>query len=262
MVGLERLVDEHFATLGAIDQIQLAGFGSGILRPDRLTGTFVDRLVAFACRTLVSMNLARWWHINYFTFRELFRAIGQSVDNPIIVETGSSAYGTNSSMLFAALANATNGEFNTVDNNPATVERLRQALLARFGDHPRMKCHFDDSIAFIHKYSGTPNVVYLDSYDLEPGFFTESARHGLHEFEGLLPKLDQRLALILIDDTPARHEIFRKTREPKYMAAVDRHLASTGRLPGKGELIVEAIRGDRRFRILDWQYQLLLEFRN
>ena len=45
------------------------------------------------------------------------------------------------------------------------------------------------------------------------------------------------------------------------MHAVDAHrTAFNGRLPGKGELILEAIKIDRRFSILAWEYQALLRF--
>ena len=84
------------------------------------------------------------------------------------------------------------------------------------------------------------NIVYLDSYDLNPGSFEESAAHGLKEFEGLLPKLAEK-AFILIDDTPKTRQIVGNITFPAYLEEVDRHIALYGRLPGKGELILKSI---------------------
>lgn len=257
-----RLIDEHFASLGATDVLDLGDGYSKILRPDRITGSALDHLSKAFAEVLAASQFARWRHINYFTFSRLFEAVAQRIDVPIILETGSSAHGVNSSALLASLARASGGRFDTVDLNPATVQRVGAMLRERFGEDDSLNCHHGDSTAFIAGYRGTPNVVYLDSYDLNPGDFVGSAAHGLREFENLLPILDPRCSLVLIDDTPKTREIFRKMCSADYLQAVDRHMMSTGRLPGKGELIVEVIREDKRFQILDWEYQLLLLYRS
>lgn len=251
MIGLslaERLVQEHFATLREMDALELADGYSRILKP--------DPAVAAA---LLGGGAARWRHVNFFTFQALFRTAGQILDKPLILETGSSAHGTNSSMLLASLAEGADGQFDSVDINPQTTQRLVQQLSARFGPSPRLRAHTGDSVTFIQGFGGRANLVYLDSYDLNAHDFAGSARHGLAEFQALLPKLDST-ALILIDDTPCSREIFRKMTPPDYLAAVDRHAAAHGRLPGKGELIAEAVRADSRFQILAWEYQLLLRY--
>lgn len=256
----ETLVEAHFATLGETDVLELGDAYSRLLKPDRTTGGALDHLLKAFADVLVAGKAARWRHVNYFTFLALGRAIDQLIETPLILETGSSAHGTNSSMLLAALAEQGGGRFDTVDINPATTQRLQASLAERFGASPRLHCHTGDSVAFLQAFAGTANIVYLDSYDLNPGDFQNSARHGLAEFEALLPKL-QPTTLILIDDTPKSRDIFRKMTPPDYLAAVDQHIGLHNRLPGKGELIAEAIRTDRRFQILDWQYQLLLLYR-
>lgn len=256
-----QLIDEHFTSLGATDVLDLGDGYSRLLRPDRITGTALDHLSKAFAEVLVASQFAQWRHVNHHTFSRLFEAIAQRIDSPIILETGSSAHGVNSSILLASLARMGGGRFDTVDLNPATVQRVRAALHERFGADDKLVCHHGDSVAFIAEYDGVANVVYLDSYDLDPGHFRESAEHGLQEFEKLLPKLDPHCALILIDDTPRTRDIFRKMCPPEYLQAVDQHMSSTGRLPGKGELIIEAIRDDKRFHILEWEYQLLLLYR-
>lgn len=257
-----QLIETHFASLGATDVLDLGDGYSKILRPDRISGTALDHLSKAFAEVLAASQFAQWRHINYFTFSRLFDAIAQRIDVPIILETGSSAHGVNSSALFASLARTRSGRFDTVDLNPQTVQRVSAMLRERFGEDDRLTCHRGDSVEFIANYKHTANVAYLDSYDLNPDDFIGSAAHGLREFEALLPKLDPGCALILIDDTPKTREIFRKMCPADYLQAVDRHMISTGRLPGKGELIVEAIRDDKRFQILDWEYQLLLLYRS
>lgn len=257
----KRLIDEHFASLGATDVLDLGDGYSRLLRPDRITGTALDHLSKAFAEVLAASQFAQWRHINYHTFSRFFEAIARWIELPTILETGSSAHGVNSSVLLASLARASGGRLDTVDLNSATVQRVRTTLRERFGDDDRLNCHHADSVAFIAAYQGRPNVVYLDSYDLNPGDFSESAAHGLREFENLLPKLDPNCALILIDDTPRTRDIFRKMCPANYLEAVDRHFSATGRLPGKGETIIETIKEDKRFHILEWEYQLLLLYR-
>lgn len=261
MSTITDLVPKHFGTLGATDVLDFGDGYSRLLKPDRATGTALDHLLKAFADIVVGSRLASWQHVNFHTFSCLFQAIDRMIDLPVILETGSSAHGVNSSLLFAALAQATGGSFDTVDLNPATVARVRDAIARRFGTFPDLRCHCGDSVEFIRGYAAAPNIVYLDSYDLNPGDFVGSAHHGLLEFEAVVAKLGGELALILIDDTPRTREIFRKMCAPEYLTAVDRHVAATGRLPGKGELIVEAIAKDRRFEILEWEYQLLLAYR-
>jgi predicted O-methyltransferase YrrM len=256
-----QLVDEHFASLGSTDVLDLGDGFSRLLRPDRCTGTALDHITKAFAEVLVGSKLAQWRHVNHHTFSCLFSGVAQLIEHPIILETGSSAHGVNSSMLFASLASKADGRFDTVDLNSETVQRVSAMMREKFGQDGRISCHLGDSATFIENYTDTPNVVYLDSFDLNPGHFTESAAHGLLEFANLVPKLDSKCALILVDDTPRTREIFRKMCPADYLLAVDRHVSRTGRLPGKGELIIESIRKDRRFQILEWEYQLLLLYR-
>ncbi len=254
------LFEAHFGTLGSTDVLDLGDEYSRILRPDLASGTALDHVLKAFADVLAASGFGHWRHVNYFTFKALFEQIAQHIERPVILETGSSAYGTNSSVLFAALAEAADGSFDTVDLNPETTNRVRGVLHGKFGPSPRLRCHNGDSVGFIETFAGRPNVVYLDSYDLLPGIFAESAEHGLREFEKLVPKLADSRCFVLIDDTPRTREIFRKMCPPNFLPAVDAHVQATGRLPGKGERIIEAIKDDRRFQVLAWEYQVLLGF--
>lgn len=200
-----------------------------------------------------------WRHVNFFTFLQLFECIDRYIEVPTILETGSSAHGTNSSMLFAGLAAESGGTFDTVDINTETYQRVSKSILGKFGVRKNLRCHCGDSIEFIRNYFGASiNVAYLDSYDLEVDSFEQSAWHGYQEFCALVPKLCKKLAFILVDDTPRTIDIFEKMFSGPDFAGVQAYLHSTGSLPGKGRLIVEKIKNDGRFKIIAWEYQILI----
>ena len=104
------------------------------------------------------------------------------------------------------------------------------------------------------------NVIYLDSYDLDPDHYDEAAAHGLAEFEALLPKLDPAGAVILIDDTPATRPYIATQLSGVNLAKADDYLAKRGFMPGKGATIAKQIDGDPCFKIIAWEYQLLIAY--
>ena len=209
---------------------------------------------------LLKSKLAKWHHICHFTFERLFLEAASWIKTPKILETGSSAHGTNSSILFSSLINTVGGCLDTVDLNPETTSRIQNLIVKKYPQlGGRARCHNMDSVAFINEIEGTFNIVYLDSYDLYPSIFKESEEHGLKEFEAIIPKLTEN-ALILIDDTPRSREIFKLMNDAAFMEAVDTHVQNTGYLPGKGALIIKKIQQDHRFKIISHEYQLLIKF--
>ena len=104
-----------------------------------------------------------------------------------IIETGSSAWGANSSMLFDLYVSNFGGSFNSVDirMDPAINLSSKCSNLSNFW------C--DDSANWLSNYvdktSEVINLVYLDSWDLSPEKPIQSALHGLNEFLTLLPFL-------------------------------------------------------------------------
>ena len=253
------IIENHFNSLPDGNVLDFEDGYSKILGPLKGSDLGVENIFYALAPMLIKTKQAKYRHINYFTFKRLFEEIAKKIKAPVILETGSSAHGTNSSILFCELAKKYNGLFDTIDINPDTVSRLQNILSSQYSSDDRLKSHLGDSVDFIKKYQHKANVVYLDSYDLDPNAFDKSAEHGLLEFEALLPKLDNQ-AFILIDDTPSTREIFKKMTPPEYLIKVDTHFAIHDRLPGKGELVLEKIAGDKRFTILDHQYQLLIQY--
>jgi len=145
---------------------------------------------------LTEDEMKKGHHINYYTFRKFFEML-KSIENPLILETGSSAWGVNSSTLFDNYINRYGGEFHTVDLHPYTTQKVRQTL------SPLSTAHNGDSVNFLLNFKNTRPVdaVYLDSYDMDWLNYEPSAQHGKKEMEAVLPLLNKR-SLILIDDTP------------------------------------------------------------
>jgi hypothetical protein len=200
-------------------------------------------------------------HINYPTFRRLVEEM-MSLGDVAILETGSSAYGTNSSALFAQLARALGGTFVTVDANPATAAGATE-LIAQLGCGGVARAVCAESVAFLRQHAARCNVVYLDSFDLVPDRFVESENHGWSEFKTLCERglLDSRGALILVDDTPRTLEILATQVDDAYLAKAREHLVRHNRLPGKGALIAQRVASDQRFELLAWEYQILFRVR-
>lgn len=255
------IIENHFDSLTEGNVLDFQDGYSKILGPLQGSDIGIENILYALAPMLIKTRQARYRHINYFTFKRLFEEISKKIKKPVILETGSSAHGINSSILFCELAISYDGLFDTIDINPDTVLRLKNILKNKYPSDDRINSHLGDSVDFIKKYDRKANIVYLDSYDLDPDSFDKSAAHGLQEFEALLPKLDNE-AYILIDDTPCTRSIFKKITSHEYLMKVDAHMSIYGRLPGKGELILEKISNDKKFTILDHQYQVLIKYTN
>jgi predicted O-methyltransferase YrrM len=261
MPDIVALVDRHFDTLTERDIFVLRDGLSRVYRPCQLTGTPLDHAVCALWRVLARRNIGQFRHINYFTFRRFFEEIANLAGPFRILETGSSAYGVSSSRLLSALADATGSSFDTVDLAPRTHARVADELRRLYPASTALHAHCGDSVAFLRAIEGIANVIYLDSYDLDPDHYDEAAAHGLAEFDALLPKLDPAGAIILIDDTPGARSYFATQLAAKSLARVDEYVDANGFLPGKGALIARRIVGDARFSIVAWEYQLLIRYK-
>jgi hypothetical protein len=176
----------------------------------------------------------RTHHINYFTFRKFFELLAE-FDKPQIIETGSSAYGTNSSVMLDNYVCKYGGELHTVDINPQTTRNVR----ARLSTHSYT--YTGDSVDFLRAFNGTIDAAYLDSYDLDFNNPRPAAEHGRNEMEALLPLIKTR-ALILIDDTPksAYYLPFRNNVHTK--------LCGAEIMPGKGMYAEDVLKAHTEFQ--------------
>jgi len=244
--------EEHFRSLSAYDR-----YRDSLAFVEPRLKSLAPGLSGAQITALFGRELT---HINYPTFRDLCERVA-GLQRVAVVETGSSSYGTNSSALFARIAALRGGSFTTIDLNPAVSARAGQ-MFAALGCSGCCKALCGDSITTLRSMAGQFTIAYLDSYDLTPEQFVASERHGLAEFQTLLERelLDAQESYILIDDTPRTIEILATQVDDQYLQRAREHVISFGRLPGKGALIAQAVRGHADFEILSWEYQLLLRY--
>lgn len=178
---------------------------------------------------------------------------GLKATNPIIFETGTSAYGVDSSRLFNEFVRKFGGKFFSVDINPKASEKLK------IGKSRRTTYLVSDSVSAIEAFSSkfsinTIDFVYLDSWDVDWDDPLPSAKHGLAEFNAISRYLKTG-SIILIDDTP---------NEIDWIPVSSRELALTflatyGALPGKGALILSNQEINSDYEILYHSYNLVLQ---
>lgn len=173
----------------------------------------------------------------------------------IIIETGSSAWGANSSMLFDLYVSAFGGSFHSVDL------RAEPALTLSKKCSSRSSFWTDDSCKWLSSLSSfvplTPDLIYLDSWDVDPSSPVDSAVHGLSEFLNIIPYL-KKGSLVLVDDTPVSYEVAQKVQGEQWALS---WLESSERYsfkPGKGSLIKQYVERSTNFKVIAHEYQMLL----
>ena len=174
----------------------------------------------------------------------------------IIIETGSSAWGVNSSMLFDSYVNSFGGHFATVDKRLVPLATLKGKVTKR------TTLYCDDSLNFHEmtvKAKDAVDLVYLDSWDVNWSYPLASGYHGLREMLAVLPILRKSNGILLVDDTPANPDIFHK--ETGLDKSVFESFVNTyGSLPGKGGLILNYLQGNNIGSVIQHDYQLLVKF--
>lgn len=169
-----------------------------------------------------------------------------------IVETGSAAWGTNSSLLFDAYVNSFGGTFASVDIRAEPSIALSKSCtnLSRF--------YCGDSVDFLktlERGNSIIDLLYLDSWDVDWEDPLPSAIHGLHEFLTVFPALRPG-SVVLIDDTPA-NESHMAAAQPTKIESFIAFRDKFGFAPGKGSLVKQWLIDRAIGREMRHEYQLL-----
>ena len=178
-------------------------------------------------------------------------------ENPArIIETGSSAWGANSSMLFDLYVSNFGGSFETVDirMEPAISLSKKCSNLSNFWCNDSVKWLSD----LVEKNSKEINLVYLDSWDLDPKAPIDPALHGLNEFLTILPLL-KKGCLVLIDDTPINEDYALPVHNNDFVQKWVKSKQKYGFPPGKGSLIKQYVEFNSIGKIIEHKYQLLIK---
>lgn len=193
-------------------------------------------------------------HINHLTFKKLFENMA-SLKEPIILESGIASRGTQSTYLFNEVVRKYGGRFWSVDNDPGLVATHMGNMC------PGTQLVCNDSVAFFREWtksnqSQSPDVIYLDSYDLDFYNPEPSGQHGLAEYHALVPAIKKN-TLLLIDDTPI-NPYWMDTRGPAFYDMIDYYGKNKG-MPGKGMYVLDEITNADK---LIHNYQVLYRFSN
>lgn len=189
-------------------------------------------------------------HLNYLTFKELFK--NMSTTRPLtILESGIASAGTQSTYLFNEFVRKYGGRFWSVDINRELVDRHAGNMC------PATTLVCEDSVSFFTEWTkknDVADVVYLDSWDLDFYNPNPAGIHGLSEYRALLPTFRPG-SLLLIDDTPSS-PYWLDTRGKLYSDMVQLYNAK-GLFPGKGMYVLSE---PKNATMLLHNYQVLYRF--
>ena len=105
-----------------------------------------------------------------------------------------------STLIFAEFVSKINGFFWSVDILESSLLLASKLIKENLNSSmPYVSLWHMDSIDFLSSFTDTIDLLYLDSFDLEPGFVDEAQEHNLNEFKASENKLSNN-CLILIDD--------------------------------------------------------------
>ena len=197
-------------------------------------------------------NIGKPMHLNYLTFRELFKQMDNK-KNLNILESGISSAGTNSTYLFNEYIKKYGGKLWSVDINKNLIDTHQGNMC------PGTTLVCNDSIKFFNEWCNThkgvqADVIYLDSWDLDWYDPHPAAMHGLNEYLSLLPSYNKN-TLLLIDDTPSS-PYWIDTRD-KLFDDMIKYYINKMELPGKGQYILNVY---KNANVLLHNYQILYKF--
>lgn len=170
------------------------------------------------------------------TFRQIFEYLDQQAGPILIIETGVARQPDNwagdgqSTVMFDRYVTARGPDSHVlaVDISADSVTACR----AMVGDQTTV--HLQDSVKFLDNLARNadgpgPNLVYLDSYDLDWDYWFASAAHCIKEFAAVTPLLTPYTLLVTDDSPPVTH----------ILASGEHTLIAPGKIAGKGRLLAE-----------------------
>lgn len=171
-----------------------------------------------------------------------------------IIETGTSAWGTDSTRLWDAYVQRFGGELWSVDLSETPSRRLSRQVC----DHTHLVVQ--DSVSFLQSFVAqhplrTVDLCYLDSWDVDWADPAASMDHGLAEYRAIAPLLRSG-SILLIDDTPTSLEFV----PPMHLEGAQRFLVGHGVVPGKGTWVVKELRDRPDVRIIWEGYSVCFVF--
>lgn len=217
------------------------------------TGLNLIRFIRYRIMTrnidLVEGHFQFWsseTHVNRPAFEKVIEILGCKKAN--IIETGTSAWGTDSTRLWDSYIRKYGGSLITIDVRRRASQLLRGQL------SKSTECVISDSVSYLaqnHKLKA--DLYYLDSWDVDWQNPELAALHGLAEFRAIEGRLTKG-NLILIDDTPKSICYI----HPDYHVYALQYFNKHGVFPGKGAEIIKLLENDDRYITIFHEYAILL----
>lgn len=188
----------------------LANYSNGSYEPGGINGKF-------------------YTHINYHTIKTALLELSKNDKETVtIVETGCSAHGTKSTLLWDKYVTTFGGNVLSVDLNSHAVNLTNQQTSSQ------TTVTHSDSLHYLPTLTTPIDFLYLDSYDVDFLNPQPSAEHHLKEFNCVRHLLEKG-SVVLIDDTPVSPEWL---DNGKNNSIYDRYTASFDpNMCGKGSLV-------------------------
>ena len=226
--------------------------------PNRYKARRLNQIIYTRQEDLIAAHFAHWVKDFQKTMPGFQVAFDCLKSEPArIIETGTSAWGIDSTRLLDAYIRNFGGEFWTIDIRKEPSNRLKGTLTQE------THCIIGDSVLEIEKLdkSGLSPVdlIYLDSYDLDWADPYPSALHGLKEWRAIRNLVGPG-TLVLIDDTPRDLANIPKAGQD-LRAKAEVSLRKFGYLPGKGALILKEVQSRNDVEVIYHEYNLLLRFK-
>lgn len=139
-------------------------------------------------------------------------------------------------LYLAKIAESTGGIYHSVDIYENIVNSSK-VIFDKYLPNFEVKHHTSDSVEFLESYKGEPNLVHLDSWDLDLTNPVPSMLHGWLEFVAIKDKMPSG-SIIIVDDN------FLKDTWVNWCEMIDGHYTGnykkidiTYDIVGKGSLI-------------------------
>jgi hypothetical protein len=194
-----------------------------------------------------------FWSSTNHPNREAFEVVFNKLQGfpAQIIETGTSAWGTDSTRLWDRYVAHYGGSFKSVDIRSEPARRLEGQL----GD--RTELIVANSIDFLSSnfLDSHIDVFFLDSWDVDWAKPLAAASHGFTEFQVIKSRLKDG-CILFVDDTPNSVDLIPN----KFTEVAINFKNEYGVLPGKGAFILKHIMNDSKVEFLHHSYSLVVKF--
>lgn len=194
---------------------------------------------------LVERHFKSWSDINHVNF-SLFKIIVRELAGrpAFILETGTSAYGTDSTRFWNSYIKKFGGKVISVDI------RKDAGILLKYNLSKKTELVTSDSVEYLQNHHfGYVDLYYFDSADVNWASPEFSMNHGLAELLAVVDKLEAG-QIVVFDDTP-KSELYVENHLKHFVLEF---FEKNGFFPGKGSLAQKILEEKFDLKVLHHEY--------